>query len=188
MGVVTGGGGGAAFNGGTITRPLTVNNVGGSATALTVRGDGADNAAEFYTDASGSYAILDSNSHLELFNALGAFGRVIVDDIIGGQAVLDSGAGIVAAPGASDQTALIARVGPGTTAKGATIVGQGSVGGFALDLNARPVLQTHSAPADASLAAGDCALWFDQTDGAAKLMVKGKSANGTVVAAAIALS
>jgi hypothetical protein len=47
---------------------------------------------------------------------------------------------------------------------------------------------THAAPADASLSAGDLALWFDQTNGAAKLMVKGKSANGTVVTAAVALS
>jgi hypothetical protein len=49
-------------------------------------------------------------------------------------------------------------------------------------------IQTHSAPADGDVATGEAMLWFDQTNGASKLMVKGKSANGTVVAAAIALS
>jgi hypothetical protein len=50
------------------------------------------------------------------------------------------------------------------------------------------VLTNHAAPADADLAAGDCALWFDQTNGAAKLMIKGKSANGTVVTGTVALA
>jgi hypothetical protein len=50
------------------------------------------------------------------------------------------------------------------------------------------VLTNHAAPADADLAAGDCALWFDQTNGAAKLMIKGKSADGTVVAGSIDLA
>ena len=35
-------------------------------------------------------------------------------------------------------------------------------------------------PADAELFAGELILWFDQTDGAAKLMLKGKTTNGTV--------
>lgn len=50
------------------------------------------------------------------------------------------------------------------------------------------VIAQHAAPADGDLAAGDCAIWFDQTDGAAKLMIKAKSANGTVAAAAVALA
>ena len=45
-----------------------------------------------------------------------------------------------------------------------------------------------SAPADALLAAGDCALWLDDTDGAAKLMIKAKSANGTVRTGSVNLS
>lgn len=51
-----------------------------------------------------------------------------------------------------------------------------------------PVTAQHVAPADGDLSSGEVALWFDQTNGAAKLMVKGKSANGTVVSAAIALA
>jgi hypothetical protein len=45
-----------------------------------------------------------------------------------------------------------------------------------------------AAPADAELAAGELALWFDKTNGAAKLKIKGKSANGTVVQGEVALS
>lgn len=37
-----------------------------------------------------------------------------------------------------------------------------------------------TAPADGDLAANQCALWFDPTDGAAKLMCKAKQADGTV--------
>lgn len=44
------------------------------------------------------------------------------------------------------------------------------------------------APADADLAANEMALWFDSTNGAAKLMIKGKSANGTVVTGEVALA
>lgn len=50
------------------------------------------------------------------------------------------------------------------------------------------VLQLHAAPADGSLSGGDCALWFDQTNGAAKLMVKAKQADGTVRTGSLALT
>ena len=45
-----------------------------------------------------------------------------------------------------------------------------------------------SAPADGELAASEVALWFDSTNGAAKLMIKGKSADGTVVTGSVALT
>lgn len=45
-----------------------------------------------------------------------------------------------------------------------------------------------SAPADGDIAAGQAFFWFDSTNGAAKLMVKGKSADGTVVSGEVALS
>ncbi len=38
----------------------------------------------------------------------------------------------------------------------------------------------NTAPADGTLAAGECAIWFDSTYGSAKLMFKAKQANGTV--------
>lgn len=45
-----------------------------------------------------------------------------------------------------------------------------------------------AAPADGELAASEVALWFDATNGAAKLKIKGKSANGTVVTGEVALA
>lgn len=46
----------------------------------------------------------------------------------------------------------------------------------------------NAAPADAELAAGEMAMWFDSTNGASKAMFKGKSANGTVVTGSVTLS
>jgi hypothetical protein len=46
----------------------------------------------------------------------------------------------------------------------------------------------NAAPADGSLNNGDAGLWFDSTNGAAKLMIKAKTANGTVVTGQVALS
>lgn len=46
----------------------------------------------------------------------------------------------------------------------------------------------NSAPSDGDLAAGECALWFDKTDGAAKLMIKAKQNDGAVKTASISLS
>lgn len=45
-----------------------------------------------------------------------------------------------------------------------------------------------TAPADADLVAGELAWWFDATNGAAKVKFKGKSADGTVVSAELAMS
>jgi len=50
-----------------------------------------------------------------------------------------------------------------------------------------PVWVVHAAPADADLNAGDMALWFDQTPGASKLMVKVKDSGGTVRTGSLAL-
>lgn len=64
-----------------------------------------------------------------------------------------------------------------------------TVPGIALNQNgAFRIVGSHAAPADGDVNAGDMYLWFDQTNGAAKLMVKAKSANGTVVAGSVALA
>lgn len=51
-------------------------------------------------------------------------------------------------------------------------------------------VSVHSAIADGDLGPGDCVIWFDQTNGVGntKLMVKGKSADGTVKTATILLA
>jgi sulfate adenylyltransferase subunit 1 (EFTu-like GTPase family) len=56
------------------------------------------------------------------------------------------------------------------------------------DKNGYWMTRKSSAPADADLATGELALWFDSTAGAAKLMVKAKDAGGTVRTATIALA
>jgi hypothetical protein len=60
------------------------------------------------------------------------------------------------------------------------------IGGF--DANGTFNTLVHSAPADASVAAGQMFIWFDQTNGAAKLMVKAKQADGTVRTGSLALA
>jgi hypothetical protein len=51
----------------------------------------------------------------------------------------------------------------------------------------QPMIGVVAAPPDGDLAASQVSLWFDDTNGLAKLMVKGKSANGTVVTGSIPL-
>jgi hypothetical protein len=46
----------------------------------------------------------------------------------------------------------------------------------------------HAAPDSDYLGPGDLVLWFDQSNGAAKLMVKAKTANGTVVTGSVNLA
>ena len=46
----------------------------------------------------------------------------------------------------------------------------------------------NTGPADAELAAGEAAYWFDSTNGAAKLMIKAKQADGTVVTGSVTLT
>lgn len=46
----------------------------------------------------------------------------------------------------------------------------------------------HTAPADGAINPGECAIWFDQTDGAAKLMIKAKTEDGTIAVGEVALT
>lgn len=50
------------------------------------------------------------------------------------------------------------------------------------------MMRKTAAPADADLVAGEAALWLDATNGAAKLMVKAKQADGTVRTGSVALA
>lgn len=96
---------------------------------------------------------------------------------LGGGSTQDPGFPPLTVTGTSGQTAPLMR-----------FINQSA--GFVLDVlvGGQVVLKAHAAPADGDLSAGDCALWFDQTNGAAKLMVKAKSANGTVVTGEVALA
>jgi hypothetical protein len=50
------------------------------------------------------------------------------------------------------------------------------------------ITKKNTAPADADISAGEMALWFDPTNGAAKLMIKAKTNDGTVVTGNVTLS
>lgn len=52
----------------------------------------------------------------------------------------------------------------------------------------RPIVIQTAAPADGDLSNGQAAIWFDATNGAAKLKIKAKQANGTVVVGEVALT
>ncbi|KQQ98400.1 hypothetical protein ASF72_18315 [Arthrobacter sp. Leaf141] len=49
-------------------------------------------------------------------------------------------------------------------------------------------VRVNSAPADADLVAGEAASWFDSTNGASKLMVKAKQADGTIKTGTVTLA
>ena len=100
-----------------------------------------------------------------------------------GTAILDvQGAGNVANP--------VARLRPMASATGGILRVEDSSGNLqgGFDKNGHLHIAKNAAPADADIAAGQCFFWFDATNGAAKLKIKGKSANGTVVAGEIALA
>jgi hypothetical protein len=63
----------------------------------------------------------------------------------------------------------------------------GGAGGVA-NIRGKAVMVKESVPADGDLAASECAIYFDDTNGAGTLAIKGKTANGTVVAGTVALS
>jgi len=73
-------------------------------------------------------------------------------------------------------------VGIGTTSPGKKLDVNGYIRGTGI------FNTLNSAPADGDLAAGECAWWFDKTNGAAKLMIKAKQNDGTVKTASISLS
>lgn len=66
---------------------------------------------------------------------------------------------------------------------------QGNVLRFGTTVTGQPVIGTVAAPADVALSASQVALWFDDTNGVGntKLMAKGKSADGTVKTATVAV-
>lgn len=56
------------------------------------------------------------------------------------------------------------------------------------DKNGYFMTRKHAAPDDGDLVSGELSIWFDQTNGAAKAMFKGKQADGTICAASVALA
>ncbi len=158
-----------AFNGGTITGPLAIAPSDASATPLRVTGASGQLADyAFIEDSNGNSLIeVDSSGFLDAYNGLQA----------GGGTVQAPNSIVLLVLATSGQTANIERVEDGNGAVVRKVLAGGAT-----------VFANHAAPADNTLLAGDCSLWFDQTNGASKLMVKGKSANGTVVSGSVTLT
>lgn len=74
------------------------------------------------------------------------------------------------------------KVGIGTTSPGKKLDVNGYIRGTGI------FNTLNSAPADDDLAAGECACWFDKTNGAPAVMFKAKQADGTVKTGSISLS
>jgi hypothetical protein len=182
-------GGGAAFNGGTITNTLAIHPGAGNPGLVIVGVDG------------GSTKLIDASALHSTFTVDSDGGFVFSSDDGAGLTV--HGVGNSANLSVSDDRASSNAVSMSTSVAAAAvnILPQGTaVTGFRQQntlgdpvLETRPiglVILTHAAPADGTLAAGECAFWFDQTDGVGntKLMVKGKSADGTVKSGTVVLA
>lgn len=88
----------------------------------------------------------------------------------------------------SSSSTLVIEGDPTFGAAGTTGLIYGEFGNRLLRVNGVFAIRRTTIPADARLSAGDVSIWFDQTNGAAKLKIKGKSADGTVVTGEVALA
>jgi hypothetical protein len=169
-----GGGGGTPFNGGTIHNPLVVAD-NGTQDSIKVTGR---------VDGSKPGLFVSSPSSQETNPALvvGA-----VDTGVGGNVAIARGI-ISILLDLPDSPAIVISPAALQTEWQVRANDSAATGSSGISADAYLITAKHAAPPDAALTAGDCALWFDQTNGAAKFMVKAKTADGTVVSAAIALS
>jgi hypothetical protein len=156
--------GGGTFDGGTITQPLDVRATNNSP-YIRMRTAGTTYGATLLSTETS-----DTSQHVTL--AAAGAGTLIASG--GAAAATDIAAFLSANPGQSVDILSI------------TNSGGSEQSGF--NKNGYFYTNRHTAPADAELAAGQLLLWFDQTNGAAKLMAKGKTADGTVVAASVAMA
>ena len=168
MGIVSrsGGGGGGSSNGGTITDELIIDPAASTAHG-SLEIDSPDSAGVGGYLIHGTNGAADttleafSDGHLRL-QAQGDTGRILE--------VLQ------VANAAATGWLVYAQAKTGSRVGG---VGQNG------ELKMSNVI---SAPTDASLTAGQLALWFDATNGAAKAMFKGKTLDGTVVSASVPMA
>ena len=108
--------------------------------------------------------------------------------IAGGTTDADATAYLLVRPSIATEKAIIAK---GVASQSANLQEwQDSAGGIHSTVSENGYFTTrkNSAPADAELATGEVAIWFDSTAGSAAVNFKGKNASGTVVTASVALS
>lgn len=170
---------GGAFDGGTIADPLAIGPITDFSDPLTIDSDDAGFGAHTILDASGTFQITGTGGSTSRIEAK--------DDQSSEYARLDSEKGVDVKNSRSGG-GLTVRASD-SSVKFSVTPGSNAIS-VAMPLKAteRITTQLHAAPADGDLAAGECALWFDQTNGAAKLKIKAKSANGTVVSGEVALT
>jgi hypothetical protein len=192
--IISGDGGG--FSGGTIADAVTIASpdnetqltinapVGASADVLMIHADAADPTnTRHYVDSHG-------NLHIESGGTFQEAAITLVDNTAGnpGQINIDTFSGLGLSPEGSSNPVLNITPRAAHTGRLVKITDDQAVETLVVSVGGYLLIKTHAAPADAALAAGECALWFDQTNGAAKLMVKAKQADGAVKTAAVALA
>jgi len=162
MPFISGGGGG----GGTVSPPVTLTGTNPATTPLTVIGAAAQAGFLFRTED------VTSGSGIEHSASIGVSVLNAGDWTLGGGPYLE------------------AREGDGAAPNGNWIFQAHKSGGSQVRVQnpGHMVFDAHAAPAAGNISAGECALWFDQTNGASKLMVFAKQADGTVKTASIALA
>jgi hypothetical protein len=164
MPLISGGGGGSAFNGGTITHPLVIDDSANPGTTpLDVKG------------ATVEVTIDDGSERLTISGLGGNTADLVVSDTASaGQAVL------LRSPDSVRVTSDSAQVW-GRTANALRRI-------FRLADDVGILTSTTAAPNDAALNAGELAIYFDSTNGASALKVKAKTTNGTVATATVPLT
>lgn len=92
--------------------------------------------------------------------------------------------------GAQNNAEAQMHIRPGTSQTGDEIRAEDTSGNRVSGFNKAGVIFTerNTVPADGDLVAGELTFWFDDTNGAAKLMVKAKQADGTVRTGSVTLS
>jgi hypothetical protein len=128
---------------------------------------------------------------LTLFGAAGQTSRLlsVQDTVAGGIALFEVRAegGVEITSNDIARPAIFAAGAIGSTVDIVQVAAGGTTA-LAVSKTGYLIVKLNAAPADAELAAGDMALWFDKTNGASKLMVKAKQADGTVKTGALALA
>jgi hypothetical protein len=177
-----------------------------NSTAHATKGNIQFNGSAWFIDASGNLTIgttistalvsdaltLTTNGKSLVLNNSGDF-HVDDGDLYGNYGLylgnsagtglsLRNGGPILMAPGTGSPDAGFARSAAAVTRSTDGSTGYGDHAVRALFIN------KNAAPADGELVAGQLALWFDSTNGAGKLMVKAKTANGTVVTGSVTLA
>ena len=126
---------------------------------------GITNAYAFWHDAQGVYRIKEDNTFDSVYQAIPALYNPQITKYT---------------PGASNYERGVQQWHGNVFEMGTEKGGTGTLRGLRFIGSEMMFRGANAAPADGDLAAGDMGIWFDQSNGAAKFMVKAKQADGTV--------